>query len=238
MPDAVPAFLRPLVDGAADTPLHHYSRLAPPRDGSGRASAVLVAFAERVPDADGPGVLLIQRAATLRRHPGQVAFPGGAVDPEDADIVAAALREAREEVGLDPASVTPVLSLPALYIARSGFVVSPVVAWWHHPHPVSPVDPAEVAGAALAPVAELTDPAHRFTVAHPSGLLGPGFAVRGLFVWGFTAILLDQLLTLAGWNRPWDHRVHREIPADVASAALRDDHPVRPRTEPPLSDER
>lgn len=221
MPPVVPDFLRPLVAAAADTPLHHDARLAPPRDGSGRASAVLVALTESVPDTAGPGVLLIQRAAQLRRHPGQVAFPGGAVDPEDADIVAAALREAREEVGLDPASVTPVLSLPELYIARSGFVVSPVVAWWHHPHPVAPVDPGEVSRAGLLPVAALTDPANRFTVSHPSGLLGPGFAVQGFFVWGFTAILLDQLLTLAGWNRPWDEAARRPIPASVASAALR-----------------
>jgi 8-oxo-dGTP pyrophosphatase MutT (NUDIX family) len=217
----VPDFLRPLVAAAGSAQLHRYSRLAPPRDGSGRAAAVLVSVTERVPDAHGPGLLLIQRAATLRRHPGQVAFPGGAVDPGDVDIVAAALREAREEVGLDPATVTPVLSLPALYIARSGFVVSPVVAWWHHPHPVAPVDPGEVSRTGLLPVAELTDAANRFTVSHPSGLLGPGFEVRGFFVWGFTAILLDQLLTLAGWNRPWDEAVRRPVPAAVASAALR-----------------
>lgn len=235
MPPVVPDFLRPLVAAAADTSLHHYARLTPPRDGSGRASAVLVAFAEQTPGADGPGVLLIQRAAALRRHPGQVAFPGGAVDPEDVDIVAAALREAREEVGLDPASVTPVLSLPELYIARSGFVVSPVVAWWHHPHPVAPVDPGEVARTGLLPVAALTDPANRFTVVHPSGLVGPGFEVQGFFVWGFTAILLDQLLTLAGWNRPWDEAVHRPVPAAVASAARR---AAAPSPGPPVRGDR
>ena len=94
----------------------------------------------------------------------------------------------------------------------SGFVVTPVLAWWRTPHEVGPVDAAEVARVALVPVAELVDPAHRFTVRHPSGWLGPGFEAGGLFVWGFTAGLLDRLLEFGGWTRPWDRTVSRPLP--------------------------
>ena len=78
-------------------------------------------------------------------HAGQPAFPGGAADPDDADAVATALREAHEEVGVEPASVTVVDQLPTLWIPVSDFLVKPVLAWWHAPHPVHPRDPAEVA---------------------------------------------------------------------------------------------
>jgi 8-oxo-dGTP pyrophosphatase MutT (NUDIX family) len=167
--------------------------------------------------ADGPGgpsVLLIERAADLRKHAGQVAFPGGSLDATDASLDAAALREAHEEVGLDPATVRIVADLPAIFIPVSEFVVTPVLAWWERPHPVRPMDPAEVARVELVPIAELTDPANRFTVTHPSGWLGPAFDAGGLFVWGFTAGLLDRLIEFGGWARPWDKYVTRELPKE------------------------
>ncbi|MEO6703304.1 MAG: coenzyme A pyrophosphatase, partial [Jatrophihabitantaceae bacterium] len=76
---------------------------------------------------------------------------------------------------------------------------------------VGVVDTAEVAGVQRLPIAALTDPANRFTVLHPSGFTGPGFEVAGLFVWGFTAGLLDRLLRLAGWELPWDRSVIRPV---------------------------
>jgi 8-oxo-dGTP pyrophosphatase MutT (NUDIX family) len=210
----LPDWLRPLADAVRDGEgLGELPTVLAAEDGVGRASAVLIALAatER-----GPAVLLIERAATLRRHAGQVAFPGGAVDPTDEHHLAAALREAEEEVGLDPASVRPVAELPALYIPRSGFVVTPILAWWERPHPVFAVDPAEVARVAVVPVADLVDPANRFVVRHPSGFTGPGFEVDGLFVWGFTAVLLDRLLDLGGWTRPWDRSAARALPAHLS----------------------
>jgi 8-oxo-dGTP pyrophosphatase MutT (NUDIX family) len=194
-------------------PAEAVSRFLPPDEG-GRESAVLMLFAD---GPDGPDLLLIERSHNLRDHAGQPAFPGGSLDPEDADAVDAALREAEEEVGLDRSSVTVLANLPTVWIPVTGFVVTPVLAWWHDPAPVAPVDLGEVAAVIRVPIAELADPANRVRVRHPSGWIGPAFTVRGLLVWGFTAGLVDTLLRLGGWEQPWDPgRVH-ELPARAPS---------------------
>jgi 8-oxo-dGTP pyrophosphatase MutT (NUDIX family) len=178
-------------------------RVQPPASG-GRESAVLILFADG-PDGTGdPDLLLIQRSAGLRLHAGQPAFPGGAIDAADSGPVAAALREAAEEVGVDPAGVDIVGTLPELFIARTGFRVVPVLAWWRQPCAVAPVDVAEVAAVERVSVSELADPAARLMVRGPGGFVSPAFRVRGMLIWGFTAVLVDRLLALGGWERPWD----------------------------------
>ncbi|HYX57874.1 MAG TPA: CoA pyrophosphatase [Streptosporangiaceae bacterium] len=174
--------------------------LAPPATG-GRPSAVLVLFGD---GPNGPDLLFIQRSDGLRLHAGQPAFPGGAIDDGDGGPVGAALREAAEEVGLDPGGVDVVGTLPEVFIERTGFRVVPVLAWWREPSAVAPVDAGEVAAVERVSVAELADPATRLTLRMPTGRSSPAFRVRGLLIWGFTALLVDRLLALGGWEKPWD----------------------------------
>lgn len=209
----LPEWFRPLAEAAHAVRAEDLFLLLPPADGSARESAVLMAFTQT---DDGPSVLLIERAADLRTHAGQIAFPGGAADPDDPHRVATALREAEEEVGLDPTSVHVVAELPAVFIPPSGFVVTPVLAWWSSPHPVAPVDKAEVAQVAIVPIATLADPSNRFRVIHPSGWQGPGFSAGDLFIWGFTAGLLDRLIALGGWEQGWDRTQLRPLPAHLS----------------------
>ncbi|TDB90826.1 CoA pyrophosphatase [Micromonospora fluostatini] len=211
-----PEWMTPLLTRLATAQVTDFTQLTTPTTG-GRESAVLVLLGEE-PDA-GPDVLILQRAATLRNHAGQPAFPGGAADPGDADAAATALREANEEVGLDPTSVTVLAELPRLWIPVSDFVVTPVLAWWHTPHPVHPREPAEVAHVARLTVAELVDPANRLRVRHSSGWIGPAFTARGMLVWGFTAGVLAALLEMAGWARPWPRDRVIDLPPTGASPA-------------------
>lgn len=167
-------------------------------------------------------VLLLSRAATLRAHPGQVAFPGGRVDPGDESVVAAALREAEEETGLDPAGVEVLGTLGRVPLEFSRHLVTPVLAWWQHPSPVRVVDVAESADVFRAPVADLLDPARRgSTVIRRDGheWRGPAFLVPHdtgeHLVWGFTAMLLDGLFDRLGWTEPWDSA--KELPLELPS---------------------
>jgi 8-oxo-dGTP pyrophosphatase MutT (NUDIX family) len=207
----IPGWLRPLVDAAAVVRHEQLSPFLPPDDAA-RESAVLILFGE---GPDGPDVLLIERSHDLRSHAGQPAFPGGGIDPGDADVVAAALREAQEETDLDPAGVDVIATMPPLWIPISDQSVTPVVGWWRHPTPVRVVDPGEVASVHRVPLSDLVDPANRVQVQHPSGYIGPAFRVRGLLVWGFTGGLLARMLQLAGWERPWN----TEHVVDLPSAA-------------------
>jgi 8-oxo-dGTP pyrophosphatase MutT (NUDIX family) len=199
---SVPGWLRDLASAASKMEINPMAQ--PPAHG-GRASAVLVLFAAGPQTApDHPDLLFIQRSADLRLHAGQPAFPGGTIDAADDGPVAAALREAAEEVGVDPDGVDVVGTLPELFIPRTGFRVVPVLAWWREPCAVAPVDAAEVAAVERVSVSELADPQTRVMVRGPGGFLGPAFQVKGMLIWGFTAVLVDRLLSLAGWERPWD----------------------------------
>ncbi|MDN3246910.1 MULTISPECIES: CoA pyrophosphatase [unclassified Streptomyces] len=217
--EGLPDWLDPVVRAAGTVRPTQLSRFLPPADGAGRQSAVLILFGEGE-GGRGPELLLMERAGTLRSHAGQPAFPGGALDPEDGDPqgegpLRAALREAEEETGLDPAGVQLFGALPKLYIPVSEFVVTPVLAWWREPTPVGVVDPNETARVFTVPVADLADPANRVTTVHPSGHKGPAFLVESALVWGFTAGIIDRLLHFAGWERPWDR--DKQVPLDWRS---------------------
>jgi 8-oxo-dGTP pyrophosphatase MutT (NUDIX family) len=205
----VPASLQSLVDGLRTQPTMPF--LTPPLDGVEglREAAVLALFGE---GPYGVDVLLLQRNAEMRTHAGQPAFPGGRVDPTDDGPIAAALREAQEETGLDPTGVEVLATLPELWLPPSGNIVTPVVAWWRVPSEVHPAEPAEVETVARVPVAELVDPANRLIVSHPSGMQSPAFRVAGMLVWGFTAGILSWLITIAGWELEWDRTITAPVP--------------------------
>ncbi|WP_344463106.1 CoA pyrophosphatase [Kitasatospora kazusensis] len=203
--DGLPEWLLPVRSAAESVRPEQLSRYLPPAEG-GRPSAVLMLFGD---GPDGPDLLLIERARSLRSHAGQPSFPGGALDPEDGDPegsgpVVAALREAEEETGLDPSGVQVFAVLPALYIPVSGFVVTPVLGWWRRETPVAPVDLGETGAVFRVPLADLTDPANRARLRHPSGFVGPAFEVADRLVWGFTAGVIDRMLHFSGLERPWD----------------------------------
>lgn len=209
---AVPGWLAGLARSAVRMPVPAPLRV--PAAG-GRRSAVLILFGD---GPGGPDLLLVQRSPWLRRHAGQPAFPGGAVDGSDSGPVSAALREAAEEARVNPASVQVLAVLPELFIPRSGFAVTPVLAWWRRPGPVGPGDPMEVTAVARVRVAELADPANRITVRHSSGTAGPAFRVGGMLVWGFTGVLVDRLLALGGWELPWDAGRVEDLPPEALPA--------------------
>lgn len=204
--EPVPGWIRDLAAVASEMEVPRVLR--PPAAG-GRQSAVLVLFGE---GPYGPDLLYIQRNPGLRRHAGQPAFPGGAIETADGGPVTAAVREAAEETGLHPSGVEVLATLPELYIRRSQFRVIPVLAWWRVPCAVHPADAGEVAAVERIPVAALADPRHRFMLHNPSGRLGPAFGIGTMLIWGFTGLLTDRLLALGGWEIPWDVTAVRELP--------------------------
>jgi 8-oxo-dGTP pyrophosphatase MutT (NUDIX family) len=197
----------------------YFAQFAPPPEGGQRSSVLILVG----PHEDGgEDVVLTERAHSLRSQPGDISFPGGKREPSDESDAAAALREAQEEVGIDPASVDVVAQLPEIYLSPRKFVVTPVLGWWREAGPLDAIDPTEVHRAVRAPLADLLDPAARFTVTHPSGYVGPGFDFDGLFIWGFTAGLLSAVLDFAGLTRPWDRGVQRPLPERYRPGGPRD----------------
>jgi 8-oxo-dGTP pyrophosphatase MutT (NUDIX family) len=208
----VPDWLVTIRDAARTITGRDLTAFLPPEDAGARPGAVLMLFGE---GDRGPDVLLTERAHDMRSHPGQVSFPGGSVDDTDESPTAAALREAQEEVGLDPAGVDVLATLPELWLPPSNFAVTPVLAWWREESPIGVVDPREVHAVLRVPIDELLDPAHRVTVTHPGGYSSPGFLIgddKDLILWGFTAGLINKLFDYVGLTREWDTSVIRTLP--------------------------
>lgn len=162
-----------------------------------RDASVLVPLVER---ADGLHVLLTQRAERLRDHAGQISFPGGRAEPDDADPVATALREAAEEIGLAGDSAEVLGSLPS-YATVTSYVVTPVVALLKPPL-VLQLDPGEVDAAFEVPLQYLMTPAHhqRHVWQYEGGQRQflsmpwrPAPEAPEFFIWGATAAMLRNL---------------------------------------------
>ena len=165
-------------------------------------------------DEDDTRIVLTRRALTLRFHPGQVSFPGGSLDPGET-VVEAALREAHEEVGLEPENVTVLGELPDLSLAASTNSVTPiigVIAPHEEPHVV---DEREVDSVFVPKLTQLAAPEIRCMATIPGHpYKGPAFMLGDAFVWGFTAHLLDGLLKVGGWEKKWNEGNRIEVPRD------------------------
>src|SRR5271156_2960102 len=149
-----------------------------------RQAAVLVLLKDTT---DGPEVVLLQRSSTLRDHPAEIAFPGGARESADRDPAATALREAAEEIGLDPSSVDPLITLPRLHIVVSDFDVTAVVAHWRQPGPVHPVHAAETHRVLTVALPDLDNPDrwHQYQCNDWTG--SATFLDDATRLWGYTA---------------------------------------------------
>lgn len=161
-----------------------------------RPAAVLIAVTDR-PD---PGVLLTRRPETMRAHPGQVAFPGGKLDPGE-DAVAAALREAREELGIEPESVR-VIGASDRFVTGSGFDVTPVLGLIPSDLPICP-DPREVSGWFEAPLRFILDEANQVQkIGEFRGFERPYLEIdwRGHRIWGVTAAIIHNLSRRLAWR--------------------------------------
>ena len=246
-PELGPSWLRPLVDNVGQVPEAFRRRLpadvlamvtAAKATGSlrkdGRDAAVLVLFSgppSDQPNSDLPedvDLLLTVRASTLRHHAGQAAFPGGASDPGDHGPVDTALREAREETGIDIDRLHPLATMERTFIAPSGFHVVPVLAYSADPGPVAVVDQAETAIVARVPLRAFINPANRLMVYRDSftrRFAGPAFLLNEMLVWGFTGQVISAMLDVAGWAKPWDTGDIREL--DDAMALVGDEDDAR-----------
>ena len=152
------------------------------------AAAVLVPLVDR---PEGLTVLLTQRASQMARHAAQISFPGGRIEPSDPDIASAALREAHEEIGLDPARVQVFGYLPD-HLVISGFRVTPVLSLVAPPFSLQ-LNPAEVAGVFEVPLAHVLDSANhkaRMRKVGDEELLLYDIPWEGQNIWGATAGML------------------------------------------------
>ena len=159
-------------------------------DGLIKPAAVLVA----VVDQAEPGVILTERPDTMRNHPGQISFPGGRIDPEDDGPIAAALREAEEEIGLAPSAVE-IVGIADRYRTITGFEVTPVVGVIPPGLALRPC-PGEVAGMFEAPLRHLLEPSHQLVrTVMWRGRERSYYEIEyeGRRIWGATAAMIVNL---------------------------------------------
>jgi 8-oxo-dGTP pyrophosphatase MutT (NUDIX family) len=166
----------------------------PPRADARRGSVLMLFY----PHAQQLYLPLILRPDYGGVHSGQIALPGGGWEDGDADMVATALREAHEEIGVEPQAVTVLGALTPLYVGPSNFLVHPIVGWLPH-RPTFRLDPHEVAELIEAPLSALLNPdnlqVEEWQLRDRTAMV-PFYRIQQHRVWGATAMMLCELLAL------------------------------------------
>jgi 8-oxo-dGTP pyrophosphatase MutT (NUDIX family) len=159
------------------------------------AATLVVTYAT----GNGDVVVLTRRPESMRRHPGQIAFPGGMIEPFDATPLAAATREAREEVGLILPEPVHGIPLPTVGTLSSSIVIQPFWIRLEHP-PHLQADPDEVEEILLVPLSDISEPEHLSSIPHPRrpNEAMPAIAWHGHVIWGATLRTLRDLFDLLG----------------------------------------
>ncbi len=160
-----------------------------------RESAVLILL---FPSVDGIELCLIRRPSTMKNHAGQIAFPGGRREIFDADLIQTALREAREEIGIDPETVEVAGVLSTVYVQISSFLITPVVGWLSE-RPEIHTDPSEVAEVIFISLEDISSEVYRCNkeMETMTGILEvPGYEINKNFIWGATAMILAELVDI------------------------------------------
>jgi 8-oxo-dGTP pyrophosphatase MutT (NUDIX family) len=202
--DLIAALAKPLPGRDAHTVMSPEPRRAWPRgvtpDDVRHAAGLVLVF----PDAhDRAHLVLTVRAGTLGRHGGQVSLPGGVVEPGES-YPHAALREAHEEIALDTSLVRIAGALTPIDIPVSGFRLHPIVGVADRRPALSPAD-GEVARILEVPIDSLTAPGCVVNTTREregTRIVVPAFCVAGEEIWGATAMVLAEFLSLVGWTRP------------------------------------
>jgi 8-oxo-dGTP pyrophosphatase MutT (NUDIX family) len=165
-----------------------------------RLAAVLALVAEE-PE---PTLLFTERTSGMSRHPGEVSFPGGLKDPQDADLAATALREASEEIGLDPSFPELLGALPSVHTHVSGILVTPFVAAVRG-YPTLRLSDAEIARVITVPVRALVDAEQVRERAGEGGRVWRGWAydVEDTTIWGATGAMLHAFLQIVRKEAAW-----------------------------------
>ncbi|GAB7004928.1 CoA pyrophosphatase [Nocardioides sp. AN3] len=191
-PGAAPGWLVPLVRYVNAVDARTLSEHDPPADGvSERQAAVLLLLG--LDPADGPYVVLQQRSAHLRHHPGEISFPGGRREPVDTSTVDTALREADEEIGLIRTDVDPVALLPRLHIVATGFDVTAVLAHQRRAAALR-ADGSETTAIHRVSLGALAALSAWQDLHHPRGWHGPAAELPFGTLWGYTADIVRALV--------------------------------------------